>query len=840
MKRRHLHNTGSWILGAVLAVWTVVHPRPAHAQTLDYTEGLCIHFDRPLSLKGMGSWYNNSDDKDWESQSLPIGNGSLGANVMGSIAAERLTLNEKSLWRGGPNTKGGAAHYWDQNKPSAGVLKEIRQAFTDGDDARAAQLTSQHFNGRVDYEASREPEFRFGSYTTLGEAYIETGLSEVGMTDYGRTLSLDSALAVVEFCKDEVHYTRRYFASYPDSVMVMQFSADAPGRQNLTFRYAPNPEAEGEFQTDGNGILYIGRLKNNGQQFAVRIQAVAEGGSIGVSAHNSKADGQATVADAHITVKGADRVTFLLTADTDYRLNFHPDYSNPLAYVGPDPALTTREMMTKALERGYDELYARHRADYSALFTRVQLSLNPQQAAAEASLRALPTYQRLARYRQGKADYQLEQLYYQYGRYLLIASSRPGNLPANLQGIWANGVDGPWHVDYHNNINLQMNYWPACSTNLTECELPLVDFVRTLVEPGQRTASDYFGARGWTAAISGNIFGFTAPLTDPDMSWNFNPMAGPWLATHLWEYYDYTRDKDWLRRVGYDILKQSARFAVDYLWRRPDGTYTAAPSTSPEHGPIDQGTTFVHAVVREVLLNAIDASKALGTDSKERAQWQEVLDKLAPYRVGRYGQLMEWSKDIDDPNDEHRHVNHLFGLHPGHTISPITTPDLAQASRIVLEHRGDGATGWSMGWKLNQWARLQDGNHAYLLFGNLLKNGTTDNLWDIHPPFQIDGNFGGTAGITEMLLQSHAGFVQLLPALPDAWSEGSVSGLRARGGFEVEISWQEGALRSARIRSLAGETCHLRYQDKKLDFKTVKGKIYRISVVDGNLVMEKE
>jgi alpha-L-fucosidase 2 len=608
--------------------------------------------------------------------------------------------------------------------------------------------------------------------------------------------------------------------------MVMQFEADAPGCQNLTFSYAPNPEADGEFHAvGGDELIYVGRLKNNGQQFAVRVKALNEGGSVRLT-------------DDRIRVTGADRVTFLLTADTDYRLNFHPDFTDNRAYVGPAPVSTTQAMMQHAASLGFNELYARHRADYSALFQRVQLSLNPQTAESEASLRALPTYERLARYRQGGTDFSLEQLYYQYGRYLLIASSRPGNLPANLQGMWANGVDGPWHVDYHNNINLQMNYWPACSTNLTECELPLIDFIRTLVDPGQRTASAYFGARGWTAAISGNIFGFTAPVTDHDMSWNFNPMAGPWLATHIWEYYDYTRDKDWLRRVGYDILKQSALFAQDYLYRRPDGTLTASPSTSPEHGPVDEGTTFVHGVIREVLLCAIDASRALGVDSKLRTQWQQVLDKLAPYRIGRYGQLMEWSKDIDDPADEHRHVNHLFGLHPGHTISPITTPELAQASRVVLEHRGDGATGWSMGWKLNQWARLQDGDHAYLLLGNLLKNGTTDNLWDIHPPFQIDGNFGGTAGMTELLLQSHAGFIQLLPALPSAWSKGRVSGLRARGGFEVALTWDEGKLSEATVVSLAGETCTLRYGDATLSFRTKKGASYRIVLRDGELVRE--
>ena len=448
----------------------------------------------------------------------------------------------------------------------------------------------------------------------------------------------------------------------------------------------------------------------------------------------------------------------------------------------------------------------------------------------------MPTPQRLERYRKGQPDYKLEELYFQYGRYLLIASSRPGNLPANLQGMWANGVNGPWNVDYHNNINIQMNYWPACPTNLTECNWPLIDFIRTLVKPGEKTAQAYFDARGWTASISANIFGFTSPLADEVMFWNFNPMAGPWLATHIWEYYDYTRDKDFLKKIGYELIKSSANFTVDYLWHRPDGSYTAAPSTSPEHGPVDEGATFVHAVAREILLNAIEASRIMGKDSKARRQWQEVLDNLVPYQIGRYGQLMEWSRDIDDPNDQHRHVNHLFGLHPGHTLSPVTTPELAKASRIVLEHRGDGATGWSMGWKLNQWARLHDGNHAYTLYGNLLKNGTLDNLWDTHPPFQIDGNFGGTAGITEMLLQSHMGFIHLLPALPDAWEEGSVEGLCTRGNFEVSLQWEGGQLTEAIILSKAGQACEVKYGEQTLSFKTRKGESYRIVMQDGQLV----
>ena len=458
--------------------------------------------------------------------------------------------------------------------------------------------------------------------------------------------------------------------------------------------------------------------------------------------------------------------------------------------------------------------------------------MNPGQRTEDEQL---PTPERIKRYRTGAPDYRLESLYYQFGRYLLIASSRPGDLSANLQGIWQNNVDAPWRADYHNNINVQMNYWPACPTNLPECELPLMDFIRSLQKPGEKTAQSYFGARGWTTSISSNIFGFTTPLSDKDMSWNFSPVAGPWLATHVWNYFDYTRDLEFLKGVGYGLLKSSAQFAVDYLWHKPDGTYTAAPSTSPEHGPIDEGATFSHAVIREVLLDAIEASKELNTDAQERKEWEEVLRKMTPYRIGRYGQLMEWSKDIDDPLDNHRHVNHLFGLHPGHTISPITTPKLAKAARVVLEHRGDGATGWSMGWKLNQWARLQDGNRAYTLYGNLLKNGTNDNLWDSHPPFQIDGNFGGTAGVAEMLLQSHAGFIQLLPALPDVWHEGCLTGARARGNFTLDIYWHDNNLTRAVIRSGSGVPCHIRYKKEELTFPTVAGNTYTVQIQDGKL-----
>lgn len=794
-----------------------------HSPTLSYW------FDTPVTLSGKAIWYGghperwqqtkpiaagdaaSNPDKDWESKSIPLGNGSIGANIMGSIEAERITLNEKTLWRGGPNTQKGAAYYWDSNKQSASVMGEIREAFAAGDWDKAALLTRKNFNSNVPYEATAEKPFRFGNFTTMGELYVETGLSTVGMNKYRRSLSLDSALAKVSFEKDGTHYTREYFISYPANVMAIRFKASKPGMQNLTLSYAPNPVSEGKMTADGaNGLLWNAHLDNNQMQYAIRLRAINKGGKL------SNEGGK-------FTVTGADEVVFLLTADTDYQPNYNPDYNDPKTYVGVNPLSTTQEWAKKAEQKGYEKLLAEHYNDYSKLFNRVSLNIN------DATETDLPIDQRLANYRKGKSDFYLEELYYQFGRYLLIASSRPGNMPANLQGIWHNNVDGPWRIDYHNNINLQMNYWPSCPTNLEECEIPLFDFIKTQVKPGERTAKSYFGTRGWTTSVSSNIFGFTSPLISEDMSWNFSPFAGPWLSTHLWDYYDYTRDKKFLASTAYDIIKGSANFVTDYLWHRKDGVYTAAPSTSPEHGPIDEGATFAHAVIREILLDAIEASNILGKDAKERKSWQDALKHLAPYKIGRYGQLMEWSKDIDDPKDEHRHVNHLFGLHPGHTISPITTPELAQASKVVLEHRGDGATGWSMGWKLNQWARLHDGNHAYKLYGNLLKNGTLDNLWDTHAPFQIDGNFGGTAGITEMLMQSHMGFIHLLPALPDAWQKGTVKGLKARGNFTVDIYWDKGKLIKAVILSGAGEPCKIVYGNKTKKLKTQRGKTYEVT-----------
>lgn len=789
---------------------------------------LQVRFNQPAPEPGEFQPYGGVDPQ-WERRSLPIGNGNIGASLFGSVATERLSLNEITLWNGGPGTSKGPAHYWNVNKKSTDALRQIREAFAAGDSALAAQLTADNMNGVAAYERGAEPEWRFGNYTTLGELRVATGIDACDEGSYSRTLSLDSALARVSFTVGGVRYVRETFCSHPENVLVVRFTASKKGKQNLLLKYVPSMEAKGTTSNvDANELLYVGNLTNNGMKVVVRIAMRHKGGKV--------------VRDGHegLQVKGADEVEFILTADTDYKMNFDPDFNDPKTYVGVEPMETTASWLKAAKALNYKRLMRRHLADYRPIFTRVSLSLgaDANKALTRTELEKA-TPDRLADYRRGVADPYLEALYYQFGRYLLISSSRAGNLPANLQGLWLANSDAPWHADYHNNINIQMNYWPVMQGGLQECAKPFVDYVRTLVKPGAVTARDYFGARGWTASISANPFGFTAPLRDRDMSWNLSPVAGPWLAAQVYDIYTFSRDKEWLKNEAYPIIKGAALFCQDFLWRKPDGNYTVAPSTSPEHGIVDDGVTFCQAVVRELLTDAVEAANILGVDQAESAQWQDVLRHLPPYRIGRYGQLMEWSRDIDDPKDEHRHVNHLFGLHPGHTVSWTHTPELAKAARVVLEHRGDGATGWSMGWKLNLWARLLDGNHAYKLYGNLLKNGTADNLWDLHPPFQIDGNFGGTAGVTEMLLQSQDGDIHLLPALPDAWADGEVKGLCARGNFVVDITWRGGQLAEARVRSNSGEAGVVRYKGQTLPVDVKQGETLVVTWEKGKLQAEK-
>lgn len=754
-------------------------------------------------------------DTLWERQSLPIGNGDFGATVLGGINRERLVLNEKSLWTGGPASD--VKRYWNMNrKVDTATLESVRDLLKAGKNALANELVSEAFRGNAAYD-----RHEFGTYTMLGEVYVDTPTEDGdNATGYIRQLDIDSALVTVTYhdAIDNHSYSRRYFASAPDSVQVWQFSSSNPA-QKLTLSFATPQQIDSITPLGSDGLLWHGHLADNGMCWALAVK--------GMDANACEVDANKGI----ITTTGPN-VTFVVAAATDYYQNMNPDFNDPLTYVGslPDSKVVARVNAASAL--GYDSLLERHLADYRNLFCRVELNI----PASDESLQLMPTPQRLARYRSGLPDPQLEELYFQFGRYLVIASSRQGSLATNLQGLWHNNLDGPWRVDYHNNINLQMNYWPVLSTNLEECFEPYERYVQSLVKPGRLTAQAYYNAPGWTAAISSNIFGFTAPLNAGEMNWNYNPVAGPWLATQLLHRYEFSGNKQWLINT-WPIVKESADFALALLTPY-QGYLTVAPSYSPEHGGCDVGTTYANAVVRELLSAALSAAKDLNLPADSTARWKTALAQLPPYRIGRYGQLQEWWEDIDQYGDHHRHTNHLYGLHPGASIDAVTTPEIADACRETLRQRGDEATGWSMGWKLNHWARLLDGEHAHLLLSNLIKNGTADNLFDMHPPFQIDGNFGGTAGIAEMLLQSQNDRIHLLPAFPKQWGGLSVKGLRARGNFEVDIFTNADGLDYALIHSLSGGKCTVVYGNQTRSISTRKGATYKVSLKNSRLKVE--
>jgi len=744
----------------------------------------------PLTL-----WYRRPA-KQWV-EALPVGNGRLGAMVFGGIDSERIQLNEETIWDGFPR---------DVNNPEAfKALPDVRRLLFEGRNEEATALSARTMMGI--------PQ-RIRSYQPLGDLRIEFP-DLGGASDYRRELDLDAALAAVRLRVGGVLHTREVFASRPDNVIVVRIAGDRPGSVNARFTLTRQQDAQCLTDpSDPQRLILRGRIdckdertgEQRGMRFEGHLAAIPSGGTV------SNRDGV-------LAVEHADSVLVLIAAATGFR--------------GRDPEAECRAHL-KAAQKPYPALRQRHAADHRALFRRVSLDLGAPPPEAVP----LPTDERLARVQKGAEDPALVAQYFQFGRYLLIASSRPGCLPANLQGVWNEHLKAPWNSDYHTNINLQMIYWATEVGNLPECHLPLAEYIKSLQTPGEKTTKAFFDMPGWTVNTMNNAFGYTAPGWG--LPWGFFPGGAAWLCRHIWEHYEYTQDKEFLKRMM-PTLTESVRFWHHYLTADSEGKLSSSPSYSPEHGEISTGATMDHQIVWDLYSNYLKACNILNISNEFTSKTEADLKALYPLKIGRWGQLQEWKEDVDDPKSTHRHVSHLYGLYPGYQITPEATPELAAASKISLDARGDGGTGWSLAWKINFRARLKDGNHAHKMLQNLLKpvgssgsgfdnsGGTYPNLFCAHPPFQLDGNMGGAAGIAEMLLQSHLNEIELLPALPDTWLKGEVKGLKARGNHTVDINWNSGKLTSAMIKSPAEGKVKVRYGAKTIEVDVKANKAVKIS-----------
>ena len=746
-------------------------------------------------------------------QSLPLGNGRLGMMVFGGVEKDRIVLNEESVWSGSPS---------DDNRQDAHEqLPNIRRLLQQGKNDEAERLVNQTFTCKGEGSGhGKGADVPFGCYQVLGNLSIEFETNPDSATNYHRRLDLSTALADVRYRSDGINYHRRYFTSAPDQVGVIRLTADKPAA--LTFNISlDRPERFGTEAIANNELLMTGQLKNGhgggGLRYAARIRVVTTGGNV-------------TATESQLKVLNANAATILFAAETDYNGVVPRDRQ-----IG-DPRAKTAEVIAAAAAKPYKTILADHLTDHRRFFDRVSIYLDDGKSNRRKNA-ALATDKRIKRFAENAEDPDLASLYFNFGRYLLISSSRSGTLSANLQGIWAQEIQTPWNGDWHLDINIQMNYWPAEVCNLGDCHVPMLRLIESLQRPGRATARSYYNADGWVAHVITNPWGFTAP--GERASWGSTVSGSAWLCEHLWEHYAFTEDKEYLR-WAYPIMKGSAQFYLDMLITEPaHGWLVTAPSNSPENtfrmengatAHTCMGPTVDMQILRELFGNCIAAGESFDVDERFRENLKTTRARLAPNQIGPDGRLQEWLKPYEEPDPHHRHISHMYGLYPYYELTPQIAPELAEAAGKSLERRGfKGDVGWANAWKICLYARLLDSSQAYGYLKRLIGRNAFPNLFNACWPnrvFQIDGNFGGTAGIAEMLLQSHAGEIHLLPALPDTWPAGEIKGLCARGGFVVDVEWENQALSQVKILSKAGRDCKVRYRNKVIEMKTRKGVLY--------------